>query len=451
MAKTDGPAAEEQVGDQTTGGQAPGGEATGGPPAPPSSGGPASWRRRTIVSLAVGVLLAAGVAYVLSSGSGSGSGNGNGGTGSPTSPAVVSGIATAPGVSSAEAQLLTLNLFPKGQRQPAPDFHLTGRTGQPTTLAQFRGKVVIWSINDDKCTNMCALYAQDIVAADHDLGAAAKHVVFVAVNANPYHTTPATLESWSVTNDLAKLPNWVYVTGTPAQLAATWRAYHVVVETTAKNRTVTHDAVSYFVDPSGHMRAISDFTSGSISTAYYAHATAQMAVDLLPKSEQVQVGGPRIAAPVTAGATIGDQAPSFHLRTMSTGQPVTPASLRGKPLVLNFWSSTCTICDQEMPALQAIAGAYKSKLRVVGVDVADPRRTAAAFAATVGAHYQLLSDAQGTTAAAYRVSALPVTFLVSPKGKIVARHPGALTATELSFILADDFPNLPAYTLPTAP
>lgn len=438
MARTHEPVTEEAA-DQGT-----------SPKGAPGPGG-APWRRRAIASIAAGILLAAGVAYVLASGSGPSGGGPAATPSTPSSPAVVSGIARAPGISPAEAKLLTLNLFPKGQRQTAPTFHLTGRRGQPVSLRQFRGKVVIWSLNDDQCTNMCALYAQDIAAANRDLGAAASHVVFVAVNANPYHTAPATLQSWSVTNDLAKLPNWVYVTGTPAQLQATWAAYHVVVVPNKKTRTVTHDAVTYFIDPSGKMRAISDFTDGSISTAYYAHALAQMAVDLLPKSERVHVGGPNIAAPATAGATIGDRAPAFHLRTMATGRKVSLSSLGGKPLVLNFWSSTCSVCDQEMPGLQAIAGAYKSKLRVVGVDVADPRATAAAFAAKVGAHYRLLSDQTGSTAAAYRVSSLPVTFLVSPKGKIVARHPGALTATELSYILNSDFPGLPAFTLATAP
>lgn len=441
MARTDSETTEHRSAPPPGAGAPPAGEKG-------SAGGP-SRRRRALLSLLAGVVLAGGIAYVLAGGGGRGATSSS--TSNGTGSAVVSGVARAPGISAAEAKLLTLNVFPKGQQGAAPAFQLTDQHGQPVSMRQLRGKVVIWSLNDDTCRNMCALYAQDIAAAEHDLGAAAKHVVFLAVNANPFHTAPATLEAWSKTNDLAGFSNWVYVTGTPAQLAATWHKYHVVVVKTTKAKTVTHDAVMYFVDPTGHLRAISDFTSGSISTAFYAHGMAQMANDLLPKSERAaHIGGPAVAAPATKGATIGDQAPSFDLKTLSTGKAVSLSSLGGKPLVLNFWSSTCTICDQEMPALQGIAHAYGSKLRVVGVDVADPRQAAGAFAAKVGAHYQLLSDQQGTTAAAYRVSALPVTFIVSPTGKIVARHPGALTATELSYILADEFPNLPTYTLPTA-
>ena len=446
MATTDDPATGERAVEGIAGPDGASGEAErpssgtrpgGSPDRAPSTRSAASWRRRTILSLVGGALLAAGIGYVLASGHQ---------PSSSSPPAVVSGGAGTPGISAADGRLLTLNVFTKGQRQQAPDFALTGRNGQPTTLAQFRGKVVIWSLNDDKCTNMCALFAQDIVAADRDLGAAARQVVFLAVNANPFFPTAATLQAWSVTNDLASLPNWVYVTGTPAQLRAAWSAYHVVVVPDTKTRTVTHDAVSYFIDPSGRMRAIADFTDGSISTAYYAHSMAQMADDLLPPSERVHVGGPSVGAPATAGATIGDRAPTFRLQTMATGHSVSLASLEGKPLVVNFWSSTCTICDQEMPTLQAITNTYASHLRVVGVDVADPRSAAAAFAAKVGAHYRLLDDQQGRVAAAYRVTSLPVTFLISAGGKIVARHPGALTATELAYILMSDFPRLPQIT-----
>jgi len=52
-------------------------------------------------------------------------------------------------------------------------------------------------------------------------------------------------------------------------------------------------------------------------------------------------------------------------------------------------------------------------------------------------------DQDGAVAASYRVDALPVTFVISPAGWIVARHPGALTVPELAAILDMDFPSLP--------
>ena len=348
----------------------------------------------------------------------------------------------APGISLADANLVDLNVLPAGQPLIAPDFHLVDQYGRPTSLSQFRGRVVIWSLNDDRCTDLCALYAQDIVAAERDLGAAARHVVFLAVNANPFYPAPASLRAWSVRNDLEHFHNWVYVTGTPGQLRATWSAYHVTVELNRKARTVVHDATLEFIAPSGRTRAIGDFTTGPISTAYYAHTLATMADDLLPPAERVRVGGTGVGSPTTSGATLGQSAPGFSLRQLGTGATRSLAALEGKPLVVNFWASTCSVCTQEMPALQRVDNSFGGRVDFVGVDVADPRQAAASFARRAGVRYPLLADRNGTVASSYRVDGLPVTFIVGRHGTILARHEGALTVNELTAVLQLDFPGL---------
>lgn len=389
------------------------------------------WPRRQLLFFGLGVVLAAVLAALLFAGPGSPSYSAGAVSGGP-----------APGVSVAGANLLNLDVLPADQPLMAPDFHLVDQYGKPTSLSRFRGKVVIWSMNDDRCTDLCALYAQDIAATERDLGPAARHVVFLAVNANPFYPSPASLRAWSVRNDLEHFHNWVYVTGTPAQLKATWSAYHVTVELNRRARTVVHDATLEFIAPSGRTRAIGDFTTGPISTAYYAHTLAAMANDLLPRSERVVVGGTGLGSPSTRGATLGDSAPAFSLPELGTSATRSLASLEGKPLVVNFWASTCSICIQEMPALQRVDDSFGGKVGFVGVDVADPRQAAAAFARRAGVRYPLLADRNGTVASSYRVEGLPVTFIVGRHGTILARHEGALTVNELSAVLQLDFPGL---------
>jgi cytochrome c biogenesis protein CcmG/thiol:disulfide interchange protein DsbE len=253
----------------------------------------------------------------------------------------------------------------------------------------------------------------------------------------------AAVKAWSVQNDLERLPNWVYVTGSPVQLQSTWNAYRVTVVPDARTRTVDHDAAVEFIRPSGQERALGYFSQGSISTAYYAHAVAQMADDLLPAGQQVRVGGTAVNAVSTAGATIGDAAPGFSLSNLATGRALSLAETENKPLVLNFWSSTCSICVQEMPALQQVDSEFAGKVNFLGVDVADPCSAAASFASRLGVHYPLVADHDGTVTADYRVDALPVTFIIAPEGSIVARHEGALTTPELVAVLDMDFQNLP--------
>jgi cytochrome oxidase Cu insertion factor (SCO1/SenC/PrrC family)/thiol-disulfide isomerase/thioredoxin len=395
-------------------------------------------RRRSFIALGVAVLVAGLIGVILfAHGGGTSTSSGVDATITGSSP-------TAQGVSAQNAQLLDLSVLSNSQATPAPDFSLVDQRGRATSLDQFRGKVVVWSLNDDQCTDLCALFAQDVVAADRDLGRAAKNVVFLSVNANPYYPSTQSVRSWSVRNDLESLPNWEYVTGTPAQLSAVWKAYEVSVILDPHDHTVAHDTTIYFINPAGKTQAIGDFANGSLDTAYYAHTLAQMADDLLPPKERVAVGGPNVNSPITEGATIGSRAPTFSLPVLGAGgRTASLTSFAGTLLVLNFWSSTCTICLQEMPALQQVSSDFDHKVDIVGIDVADPRSSSLSFARRLGVRYPLLADQNGATAAGYRVDALPVTFLISSNGTILARHPRALTVPELEAVLQMDDPSLP--------
>jgi cytochrome oxidase Cu insertion factor (SCO1/SenC/PrrC family)/thiol-disulfide isomerase/thioredoxin len=399
--------------------------------------------RRRLTALAAGCGLAAVLAVVLFVGVGTG-GSGNPGAVDANGAAAGSQTLTdrAAGIDPAAADLMQLNVVPPEAALPAPAMALVDQHGAPTTLAQFRGKVVIWSLNDDRCTDLCTLFAQTVVAAEKDLGPAARDVVFLSVNANPYYPGPSDVLDWSQKNDVEALPNWVYVTGSPARLQQTWNDYKVTVIPDAKSRTVTHDAMVQFIDPAGKIRSYGYFGEGAISTAFYAHTMAQMADDLLPAAEQVKVGGPAVDSTVTRGATIGNRAPAFDLPPLGGSPTGRLSDLDRKPLVLNFWSSTCSVCTSEMPALEQVQKDFGGQVTVAGVDVADPRAAAASFARRLGATYPLLADPDGTTAASYRVTSLPVTFIVAPGGAILARHEGDLSAPQLEAVLQMDFQQL---------
>lgn len=128
-------------------------------------------------------------------------------------------------------------------------------------------------------------------------------------------------------------------------------------------------------------------------------------------------------------------------------RPVSLPSLRGhgkvglsgssdKPIVLNFWSSTCTPCKQETPALAGVARTLGGKVRFVGIDTVDNRAKATAFVTRYKVSYPIAFDPNGTAANEYGVPGLPVTFFLSSSGKtVLGENIGALTATKLRRIL----------------
>lgn len=81
-------------------------------------------------------------------------------------------------------------------------------------------------------------------------------------------------------------------------------------------------------------------------------------------------------------ADVGQQVPSFTMHTLS-GREVTPASLRGKPFVLDFWASWCAPCVAKLPAMKQLAEARGKgePLEVFYFTVDDATRMEAARAA----------------------------------------------------------------------
>ncbi len=53
------------------------------------------------------------------------------------------------------------------------------------------------------------------------------------------------------------------------------------------------------------------------------------------------------------GSKVGAMAPNFTL-PMLNGQKVSLSDYRGKPVLLNFWSTDCASCLIEMPDLQRV-------------------------------------------------------------------------------------------------
>ena len=127
---------------------------------------------------------------------------------------------------------------------------------------------------------------------------------------------------------------------------------------------------------------------------------------------------------------------SLSLPDLRGGSTVDLASLAGKPIVMNFWSSTCGPCRQETPAMASVARSVGGKIRFVGIDTADSRAKAIAFVTKYQVPYQIAFDPDGTTADQYGVPGLPVTFFLSPSATtVIGENIGALTAPKLRSIL----------------
>ena len=127
-----------------------------------------------------------------------------------------------------------------------------------------------------------------------------------------------------------------------------------------------------------------------------------------------------------AGAALGvasmnEAAPDFQVTTLA-GDPVTPDSLRGKVVLLNFWATWCPPCRVEMPGFQDVFDDHRGDgFVVLGVSTDRAGRAPVlGFLGDKGITYPV-AMANGDIVDAYGgARVLPTSFLIDREGRI--RH-----------------------------
>jgi cytochrome oxidase Cu insertion factor (SCO1/SenC/PrrC family) len=167
--------------------------------------------------------------------------------------------------------------------QPAPAFALTDQDGRPVSLASLRGKVVLLTFLDPVCTSDCPLIAQEFREADQVLGERSRDVELVAIDANPLYRAVAYTRAFDRQERLSTVPNWLFLTGSLAQLREVWRGYDIAAQVAPAGGMVAHSDVAYVIDASGHTRAELDFDPGPGT----ASSVSSFAVELSGAAQRV--------------------------------------------------------------------------------------------------------------------------------------------------------------------
>jgi thiol-disulfide isomerase/thioredoxin len=128
-------------------------------------------------------------------------------------------------------------------------------------------------------------------------------------------------------------------------------------------------------------------------------------------------------------------APDFRLRSFE-GRAIALSDFRGSVVVLNFWASWCTPCREEMPNLERVWKELRDRgVVVLGVDVLDDEKDAAAFLRALKITYPNVFDPEQTRMRLYRVAALPTTILIDreqrQRGRFVGGYLGEAGYQEL--------------------
>ncbi len=128
----------------------------------------------------------------------------------------------------------------------------------------------------------------------------------------------------------------------------------------------------------------------------------------------------------------GKPAPPFTLTRLDTGETVTLESLKGKPLVLNFWASWCGPCAMEHPNLLWGARTFGDQVQFLGVVFEDTPENARAWLARHGSGFPQLIDPKSAMAVDYAVTGVPETYFIDAQGTIRSKVARPIDARTLA-------------------
>ena len=129
-------------------------------------------------------------------------------------------------------------------------------------------------------------------------------------------------------------------------------------------------------------------------------------------------------------------APAFSGINVQNGNTVDNASLKGKVVVLDFWSSWCTSCQLEAADFASVYRQYANKPVVfVGMAIWDQTGDVLRFLNNYNVTYPVIIDAKGTTAVDYGVRGVPEKYFIDQNGNVVRKITGPIDPTKLSQII----------------
>jgi protein SCO1 len=149
----------------------------------------------------------------------------------------------------------------------AKDFQLTDHNGQPRSLKDFRGKLVVLFFGYTQCPDVCPTTMAELAEAKKLLGADGAKVQGVFITVDPERDTPAVLKAYMANFD----PTFLALRGTPEQTAALAKDFKVYFKKvdgkTPTSYTMDHSAASFVYDPQGRLRLYTRYGSGAQALA----------------------------------------------------------------------------------------------------------------------------------------------------------------------------------------
>ena len=128
-----------------------------------------------------------------------------------------------------------------------------------------------------------------------------------------------------------------------------------------------------------------------------------------------------------------DEVPNISLNIID-GRKIKIDSMKGKPLLVTFWSTTCSTCIKEMPHLVELYNQFnKDGLEIIGIAMPyDPPNRVLELTKKRALPYPIALDIEGLASKAFgNIDVTPTSFLIDSFGNIIQQKTGEMDLEQL--------------------
>lgn len=135
----------------------------------------------------------------------------------------------------------------------------------------------------------------------------------------------------------------------------------------------------------------------------------------------------------------GEQSIDFALKTVE-GKEIKLSHFYGKVIVVNFWTTWCAYCQEEMEELNKFYSETRSlNVELLGVNVTSSEKSEQAvrqFVEILDLPFQIGLDVEGEVSKMYQIIGIPTTFIIDREGIVRKKILGPVTADILNHTIS---------------
>ncbi|MGA3053368.1 MAG: TlpA disulfide reductase family protein [Candidatus Korobacteraceae bacterium] len=131
-----------------------------------------------------------------------------------------------------------------------------------------------------------------------------------------------------------------------------------------------------------------------------------------------------------------EPAPRFNAKT-TAGEKFTNDSLKGKVVLLQFWTTWCPYCRQDQPLVDSLDQEFRDQgLVVLAVDVNESKKAVKKYLEQSPRSCRIVLTEDTNLAAMYAANSYPIYVVIDREGNIVATRRGTAGERALRSLLA---------------